>query len=166
MEKKVYINGRSAEIERKWLIEIPDISIMESMTGYECSAIEQIYLSGSDRVRKRDYVTFVKYYRTHKENISGISRYEEESEITEDEYIRLSGQRLKNSRVISKKRHCFRYHGQIIEIDLYDFWDDKATMEIELETEDQKVFLPDFIKVIAEVTGDKDYSNYALATKY
>ncbi len=166
MEDKVFINGRSAEIERKWLIQLPDMSVMESMPGYECSAIEQIYLSDSDRIRRRDYGDRIVYYHTHKENINGISRFEEEREITRAEYMTLSKKRLPGARSINKRRHCFEYCGQIVEIDIYDFWSDTATMEIELKSEDQQVFIPDFIEVIKEVTGDKNYSNYGLATNY
>ena len=166
MDEKVFINGRSAEIERKWLIHIPHICDMENMPGYQCSAIEQIYLSDSDRIRKRDFGSEIVYYHTLKENINGISRFEEEKVISEDEYVSLAGKQLPGSRAINKYRHSFEFHGQTVEIDIYDFWDNTATMEIELKTEDQQVFIPEFIEIISEVTGDKNYSNYGLATKY
>ena len=51
----------------------------------------------------------------------------------------------------------------MVELDIYEFWSDKATAEVEIESEEQVVTLPKFIKVIADVTGDKSYSNFALA---
>ena len=51
-----------------------------------------------------------------------------------------------------------------MEIDIYEFWNDQAIMEIELESEDQVIDLPGFIEVIKEVTGDPAYYNGALAT--
>lgn len=55
------------------------------------------------------------------------------------------------------------YKSQYIEIDLFDFSDDKAIMEIELTSMSQSIELPDFIHVIKEVTKDDSYSNYNLA---
>lgn len=171
MEEKVFINGRPAEIERKWLIKIPDIKILEKQDMYNVSSIEQIYISddrsaGGSRIRKRDFGADIKYYKTHKEDINGISRFEEEREISKEEYEVLSQKIRHGTSPIKKKRHSFNYCGFVVEIDIYEFWDDKASMEIELTSEDQQVYVPDFIEIIKEVTGDKSYNNYALACKY
>ena len=158
------------EIERKILIEMPDIHMLENEPGYNASFIEQIYIctdeSGNytgDRIRKRVYNDVTKYYRTHKEDITELSRVEIENEITADEYERLSKLRLPDSRVIRKVRHCFDFLNQLVEVDIYEFWDDKATVEIELECEEQEFVLPDYFKIIEDVTTDKSYSNYSLS---
>ena len=39
-------------------------------------------------------------------------------------------------------------------------------MEVELKNEKQKFDIPDFIKVIGEVTNNMDYTNQSLAKKY
>lgn len=170
MEEKVYINGRIAEIERKWLIKIPDTAAMQRQTGYNVSSIEQIYISenesfNGDRIRKRSFGGKIKYYSTHKERINDISCYEDEKEISAEEYEILSKLKIENTITIKKDRHCFEFCGHTVEIDIYEFWDDKAVMEIELESEEQTVSYPDFIEVIKEVTGDKAYSNYGLSCK-
>ena len=158
------------EIERKYLIKIPDMNILKSQPNYNASYIEQMYLSSQkdgtfkgDRIRKRVYSDVTKYYKTHKEYIRGFSKLEIEDEISEEEYKELSKRILSNSRVIKKVRHCFDFEGQVVELDIYEFWNDKATAEVEIENEEQTVTLPEFIKVIADVTGDKSYSNFALA---
>ncbi len=158
------------EIERKYLIEIPNIDILRVQPNYYASAIEQMYLASEDgdmykgdRIRKRCYQNVTKYYKTHKEYITGITRIEIENEISAEEYEQLSNRKLPSSRVIKKVRHCFDFENQLIEIDIYEFWNDKATLEVELESEEQRVTLPEFIKVIADVTSDKSYSNYALS---
>lgn len=158
------------EIERKYLIEIPDIDILKAQPNYNASEIEQMYISidGSgeykgDRIRKRAFSDVTKYYQTHKEYISGMSKIEIEGEISEEEYKLLSKKKLPDSRVIRKVRHCFDFEGQVLELDIYEFWKDKATVEVELESEEQKVTLPEFIKVIKDVTDDKSYSNFALS---
>ena len=48
-------------------------------------------------------------------------------------------------------------------MDVYPFWSDRAVLEVELESEDEAFDIPPFISVIKEVTGDKRYSNKALA---
>lgn len=161
---------KNIEIERKILIEMPDIKRLEKEPGYNASFIEQMYISldesggyKGDRIRKRVYNNVTKYYRTHKEYITGMSRIEIENEITADEYERLSVYRLPESRVIRKVRHCFDFMSQLVEVDIYEFWADKATVEIELEDEEQDFVLPDYFKVIEDVTTDKSYSNFALS---
>ena len=57
------------------------------------------------------------------------------------------------------------YKNQYFEIDIYPENDKTAIMEIELTKEDQKINFPKFIKIIKEVTGDKEYLNFNLASK-
>ena len=171
MGEKVFINGKSAEIERKWLIKMPDIKTLEKQDNYSASSIEQIYitedeLSEGSRIRKRDFGSQVKYYWTHKEDINGISRFEEERYISKEEYETLSKKISCDTSPIRKKRYSFNYCGFVVEIDIYEFWNDQAIIEIELESEDQKVDVPDFIEIIKEVTGDEAYYNHELACKY
>ena len=150
MAKNVFKDGRPVEIERKYLIKIPDVDILINQKNYNSSVIEQMYISDDGeykggRIRKREYKDGCKYYKTYKENINGLSKFEVESEITAEEYELLSEKRLENTRAINKVRHCFDYLGQTFELDIYDFWSDKATLEIELESEEQAVILPEFI---------------------
>ena len=157
------------ETERKYIIEIPDINILKNQPGYFSSRIEQIYIvNGSgvfdgDRIRKREYPDGIRFFKTHKENINGISRIEVEGEISEEEYILLSEKIVPGTRQIKKVRYCFDYKGQVVEIDIYDFWNDTATLEVELENEESEVFIPDFVSVKEDVTGDDSYSNYSLS---
>ena len=57
--------------------------------------------------------------------------------------------------------HNNRYY----EIDIYPFSKTTAICEIELTRADEHFELPEFIHLITEVTGDKRYSNFALAKK-
>ena len=58
------------------------------------------------------------------------------------------------------------YNSEYFELDIYPFWSDRATLEIELLDENQPYTLPDFISVIREVTFEKEYRNFALAQNY
>lgn len=169
MANGVFKDGIPVEIERKYLIKIPDMNVVRNQQGYECSEIEQVYITGDGersggRIRKRNYKkSGCKYYKTFKENIGGISRVEIESEITADEYNSLLKNKLDGTRVIKKSRHCFIFGGKLMELDIYDFWNQTATLEIELKSEQEQVVLPDFIEVIKDVSADEMYSNFSLA---
>ncbi|MCD8364424.1 MAG: hypothetical protein LUC83_01150 [Clostridiales bacterium] len=66
-------------------------------------------------------------------------------------------------RQIRKTRYCLMQDGRYFEIDLYPFWKDKAILEIELSSEDDKIVLPEGIELIREVTEDEEYKNSNLA---
>lgn len=172
--EQVMLNGKPVEIERKYIIDIPDentMSILRSCEGYERSYIEQMYLNCGGRIRKRAYFSDdadnfpdrIKYFHTIKQDINGLSRYELEREISCEEYNRLSEDILNGSRVIKKLRYCFLYKSQLFELDVYELTDSFASLEIELKSEDQSVELPDFLHIIEDVTGDKRYRNFSLA---
>ena len=55
------------------------------------------------------------------------------------------------------------YSGQLFELDIYPFWNDRATLEIELSDENENFELPPFIEVIKEVTDDDRYKNRSLS---
>ena len=54
---------------------------------------------------------------------------------------------------------------QYFEIDVYPFWKDKAIVEIELSSEDQEVIFQPQLKMIREVTGEKEFKNASLARR-
>ncbi len=154
------------EIERKYLISYPDIDMLNSCADQ--SEIIQTYLvnpvlGGSARVRRRGFDGKYIYTHTEKKKISDIRRIELEREITEAEYKELLKTADPERNVIYKTRYCLDYSGQIFEIDVYPFWDDRAIMEIELQNEGQKIQFPPNIHIIAEVTSDKRYTNSSLA---
>ena len=64
---------------------------------------------------------------------------------------------------VIKTRFILVYKSQRFEVDVYPFSDELATAELELESEDQEIFLPPYLQVIKEVTGDHSYSNAVLA---
>ena len=66
-------------------------------------------------------------------------------------------------RPIHKFRHCFMYERQYFELDIYDFWQDRATLELELRDETQPYSLPPEITLIRDVTEEKRYKNNHLA---
>lgn len=152
------------EIERKFLIRMPDTEFL--LTAGEMSHIVQTYLKtdeGSARVRKRGREGNYTYTHTVKKRLSDLRRIEHEREISHDEYEKLLSFATSDMRVIYKDRYCVNYMGQLLEIDVFPFYPDRAFLEIELNDEAQQIIIPPWLEVIKEVTSDKRYTNAALA---
>lgn len=160
------MNQNGYEIERKFLIRRPEEAWLEKSA--QGSDIIQTYLkteasSHSDRVRRREGKNGVVYTHTVKRRVSDLRREEQEREISEAEYRTLLQRADPERRTIRKRRYVLPYDGKDFEIDVYPFWQDKAVMEIELTDEMETVMLPPEIEIIKEVTGDRRYTNAALA---
>lgn len=156
------------EIERKFLIYYPDISVLARAEGYNKTEIEQTYLKNDGspfggRVRKRGTDGKHTYTKTYKRTITAVRRVEIEEEITREEYVFLLKEADPASRTVKKQRHCFLYEGKLFELDIYPFWNDRAILEIELESEDAPFLMPPFIEVVKEVTQDTRYRNRSIA---
>lgn len=156
------------EIERKFLIEYPNINKLEKMINCKKVEIIQTYLQnnndGEMRIRQRGADGHYTYTKTTKVG-SGIKRFETECRISKNEYIELMINADTKKRQIRKTRYCLMHDNQYFEIDIYPEWNDKAIVEIELTNENQEINFPKFLKIIKEVTDDKEYSNYNLASK-
>lgn len=155
------------EIERKYLIEYPDIKWLESLSNCQRIEIIQTYLMSDQdeeiRIRQRGFNGSYIYFQTIKRKVSGAKRVEIETRLSEKEYLSLMMEADTTRRQIRKSRYCLMYDNQYFEIDIYPFWKDKAIAEIELNDEKAEVRFPKQIKVIREVTGDESYKNASLA---
>ncbi len=155
------------EIERKFLIEYPDLDWLRSYPSARAVDIVQTYLTSEPgcerRVRKRGEKGNYIYLMTTKRKISGMKRIETESRLTREEYESLLTERDPERREIQKTRYCLTYEGHYFEIDIFPFWSDKALAEIELSDENEEILLPPQLKLIKEVTHDDAYKNASLA---
>ncbi len=156
------------ETERKYLIEYPDIDILLNQPECTVGEITQIYLASNDgetrRVRKTLIGETTVYHSNTKTRISPMSSIEDERVISREEfdsYVALERDSTLN--IIYKTRYTFYYLGQKFEIDVYPFWSCSAICETELDDESKRAVFPPFLNVIREVTGDKRYSNRAMA---
>ena len=115
------------------------------------------------RLRARRYGERTVYTETKKVRIDKMSVFEDERELSEGEYRELLLKKAKGTATVKKTRHTFEHAGQNFEIDVYPEWVRTAVMETELESRQQTVSMPDFIRIVAEVTGDKKYSNASMS---
>lgn len=162
------MNGKHYEIERKYLIRYPDVQTLLRQKGVEQWEITQIYLtvSGPNETRRiRQIVSGgeIRYYKTFKKRLSDLTNEEDEGEIDQLEYIRLCKEMQPGCKPLGKTRYRIPYQGHVLEFDIYPFWKDRAIMEIELEREDEGAALPDYVRVIRDVSDDPAYKNRSLA---
>lgn len=166
------MNTEPLEIEYKYLIKMPDLKLIAAQRKFRQKELTQLYIelpphSGEFqnrcRIRKSTENGTVKYVKTFKKDISGITRLELEEEISEAEFNRLSAFIQAGTCPVEKRRLSFLYRGFTCEVDIFPFWQDRAFLEIEVESEEVLPELPPFIEVIKDVSKDKSYRNSALA---
>lgn len=168
----------SIERERKFLVESVDWT---GINEYHDSIIVQTYLDNSlffsepstatARIRARyfqpDHQKGPKapiYTQTTKHHLGPGKNLEIEREISKEEYDEFLKKADPNKKSIRKERTCFNWDGQDFELDF--FMKPRSglqILEIELEADDTEVRLPPFIKIIREVTSEKEYSNAQIA---
>ncbi|MBO4331157.1 MAG: hypothetical protein J5827_03690 [Oscillospiraceae bacterium] len=157
------------ETERKFLIAMPDPELLDRL-GFSRISITQTYLlcrdeGVSSRVRRSVENGLTSYTATEKRRITDITRVEAERSISAEEYGRLLALADPSLKVIEKLRRTAEYDGLLLEIDIYPFWSDRAILETELPFADRPVRLPEYIRVIREVSSDKRYTNRSLAAE-
>lgn len=155
------------EIERKFLIEYPNIKELAALPNCEKVEIIQTYLNAPEgeevRIRQRGSKGNYIYFETSKKKVSGLKRVEVERRLTKDEYLKRLMDADSTRRPIRKDRYCLADGNQYFEIDVYPFWSDQAIMEIELSDPNEEIRFPEIIRVIREVTEDERYKNSSLA---
>lgn len=163
------MNSIPIETERKFLIYMPEVDLLCAQPEIKIKKITQTYLltdtAKNVRIRKINENGNISYIKTEKERISALSCYEDEQEISEASYIALLSSADKEKQSIDKTRYAFKYGKHVLEVDIYSFWSDRATLEVELTSEDEDFSIPEFIKIIKEVSLDKRYKNTNLAKK-
>lgn len=155
----------NTEIERKYLIVRPTDEYLASLPRTE---ITQTYLKNeqegvTERVRKRGLDGKFVYTHTIKKRLDFMSSMEDESEISEEEYLSLLKRADTELNTISKTRALIEKGAFTFEIDVYPFWTRQAVMEVELPSEETGFTLPETVTVLREVTGVRAYSNARMA---
>lgn len=155
------------EIERKYLIRMPDTAALARMPDCRILSMEQTYLTAEQgethRVRTVREGERMAYIETVKARVNALTAVEREGEISAERYAALLTLADPARHPIIKTRYCVPVGARVAEIDVYPFWQDRAILEIELADERETVLLPPFLQVIREVTADFRYKNVNLA---
>ena len=124
--------------------------------------IKQGYLSKGNNLAIRIRISDKKAYLCIKGPTSknGISRFEFDKKISLIEGNKLL--KLCLPRIIFKKRYLINYKKQLFEVDVFEgFLKGLVLAEVELNSESQKVYLPEWVG--EEVTGVKSFYNSQLS---
>ncbi len=165
----------NVETERKYLIKFPDLAYLRTLDGCRVLDMVQTYLDRlpeepqtERRVRTITENGVTAYVYTKKSPRAYLSRFEEEREVTREEYDLL---RKDVYSELVKTRYAFPFAGHVMEIDVYppeiggEVFDGYAILEVEMDDPDEAVDFPEFLEIVREVTDDRRYHNKTLAKK-
>ena len=167
-EIAAYLGGPEPfQLERKFLIEYPDIEALRRLPSCRKVKIAQTYLLSQNdeevRIRQRGVDGNYIFTETKKKTISGLKRLSWERRLSAEEYLERLQEADPTRRTIQKERYCLADGNQYFEIDIFPFWKDRAILEIELSDPEEEIRFPKMLKIIREVTDDPAYKNAALA---
>lgn len=164
----------SLEIERKFLLQ-PWFCHGSIPVPYQEILIQQFYLKkrgdgATRRIRRRWRRNSGEVYYLTLKQPAGIpgGNIETEKHISRKQYEQLLKEIDNRREGIAKQRFCFLWKNQYFELDVFlepQRIRGLSVLEIELTEENDKVELPDFLKIQKEVTGDARFSNSQLAKK-
>lgn len=154
------------EIERKFLVAGAPAGAWP--VPFEQVEIEQTYLRSSDessaRVRRRSQHGASTYTHTIKRRIGDGQHIEVEHDITGREYVARLADADPSCRTIRKVRRCFVWGHRYFELDRFvEPHTGMLLLEVELESLDEGVELPPFLRIDREVTAESSFMNHALA---
>lgn len=149
-------------IEKKYLINIPDISYLDKLGG--CSKVKMTltYLNSSSEqcdvkllLRDEDGKKFYQKIIKGNNQKSTIS-------LSAEEYIDELDNKMLDRNPIIKYRYSFIYHSVYYKIDIFED-KDFSILEVDLLNSHETVHFPSFIEVLKDVSDDPNYKNYNLS---
>ena len=105
-------------------------------------------------------------YPEYKFMLSQPNLYQYLKEESPEKYAELRESIDPRSVPVLKERHTFLFGEHTVEIDVYPNWGKSCILEIELSSRDDQIAIPPFITVIADVTGEKRYSNASMSRQF
>lgn len=164
------------EIERRWLVDpnIPkEFWKLTSLSGPYYTTQDYLHSDG-DTIRRIRYKAWLEGHElrsrcmfTTKKKVDEATAIENESSIKMQEYLKLLKDIDPATKPIFKERYVFgRTTWALWELDIFKGrHEGLVILEAELEDKYETIHLPKELKIIKEITGLKEYSNYALAHK-
>lgn len=162
-------DGTPVEKFHKYLIEVDDALLekLKSEANYSTSHIVQHYLTSDNgnerRIRRRERDGDVMFSYSEANYLATNERIKVDRVLTERQYNDYGHQIDKSLNVTDKMRYAFINNNSFFKLDVFDFDKTKGLLSTETGPEDTEVKLPEYVKVIKDVTGDINYKNYYLA---
>lgn len=161
-------DDKPVEKIHRYLVEVNE-DILEKVkheANYSNILIEQHYLVSTNglerRIRKREKDGTNIYSYSEANYLSTNERIKTDRILSERQYFDFYSEIDPNLNVINKERHAFIFDNLFYKLDIFNF--DKTMGLLSVQTaESQDVAIPDYIKVVKDVTNDQNYKNYYLA---
>lgn len=153
----------------KYLIEVNDnvVSEMSKEHNYLVSHIVQNYLSSTSgierRIRKRERQDSILYSYSEARYLSTHERVKSDRVLSERQYYDYLNEIDKTLYTIDKERYSFINKDNFYKLDVFSFDKNKGILSVQVKDGDKQIEIPDYIKVIKDVTDDVNYKNYYLA---
>jgi len=155
------------ESYKKYLIEVDDI-LLDKLKEFHSLDIFQSYLTSNSiqrRLRKKGMKDDWVYTYAETKYLENNERIKKEKMISQKEYIDMSSEINIQLHSISKRRCNFVYDFQYFTIDIFSFLDNKAIMDVQVTDKNSTIEIPNYIKVIKDISFDKNYQNYNISQK-
>ncbi len=162
--------GDEKPVERfvKYMVEVNDSMIekIKNEQNYSNAHIEQYYLKSTTgnerRIRKRTRNGSELYSYSEARYLSTNERIKADKVLSSRQYYDYIQEVDKNLKPINKDRYSFIYENLFFKLDVFDFDKTRGILSIQV-AEGQEIVMPEYIKVIQDVTNDIRYKNYYLA---
>lgn len=155
---------------KKYLISMPNLKQLEKDFYCKISKIEitRTYLVKKDNCVERSVVKrgsdgeYAFYYmeKTHQD---GFDEIKVERRIDEKEYNMLISRDSGRLKELTKTRYGFVWNNKYYELDVFDFWKDKAILKVQHTDRSKEDEFPGIFNVRMDITNDESYTNYSLA---
>ena len=162
-------DGTPVEKFNKYLIEVNE-ELLERFKGeanYSTSHIIQHYLKPDNgherRIRMRETGDTVMYSYSDANYLSTNERIKKDRVLTQREYNEFLSQIDKNLNVLDKMRYSFIENGNFYKVEVFDFDKTKGILSVDVPLDGREIKIPEYIKVIKDITDDVSYKNYYLA---
>lgn len=154
------------EKEYKYLVELPDENFLSKLKHVE---ITQTYLMKKNNVERKirqrglpdDYV----YYYIEKKLLPNKEIIKTEKIIDIDEYLTLQKEINFTFKPIVKTRYFIFNNNEYFTLDKFSFDNKKALLEVSIN-DNSKIYLPENISIIKDVSNNENYKNYNIALNY
>ncbi|MDO4197582.1 MAG: AAA family ATPase [Erysipelotrichaceae bacterium] len=164
-----FLGEENTEIYNKYLIEVNDevIKEMSRKQNFVHSHIIQHYLDSKvnteRRIRQRERNGSIMYTYSEARYLSTNERIKVDRVLSERQYFDYMGEVDDKLNVIDKQRYSFIENSHFYKLDVFNFDTSKGILSVQIPLNETDIELPDFVKIIKDVSDDQNYKNYYLA---
>ena len=159
---------KPVEVFKKYLVEVNDevLEKVKAETNPINVHIVQHYLksiTGNERrIRQRTKNGSTLYYYSEAQAISTNERIKTDRILSEREYFNYMAEADPELGVIDKERYSFIHNNHFFKLDVFDFDESKGLLNLQISG-DEEFEIPEYFKVIKDVSDNPHYKNYHLA---